>query len=50
MWTLKTVTFLLKERGQLEEVGGPVFLVSLSEQVGFATNVDYYARIVVEKS
>ena len=40
---LVTVTALLKERGQLEGVGGPVFLAGLSEQVGFATNADYYA-------
>jgi replicative DNA helicase len=47
---LVTVTELLKERGQLEGVGGPVFLAGLSEQVGFATNADYYARIVHDKA
>ncbi len=47
---LVSVNALLKERGQLEEVGGPVFLVSLSEQVGFATNADYYARLVHDKA
>ncbi len=47
---LVSVNTLLKERGQLEEVGGPVFLVSLSEQVGFATNADYYARLVHDKA
>jgi replicative DNA helicase len=45
-----TVSALLKERGQLEGVGGPVFLVSLSEQVGLAVNADYYARLVHDKA
>ena len=46
---LVTVTLLLKERNQLERVGGPVFLSSLSEQVGFAVNGPHYARRVQEK-
>jgi replicative DNA helicase len=47
---LVTVTALLKERGQLEGVGGPVFLAGLSEQVGFATNAEYYAHLVHDKA
>ncbi len=47
---LTSVAALLKERGQLEEVGGPVFLASLSEQMGLASNAFYYARLVHEKS
>ena len=47
---LVTVTALLKERGQLEGVGGPVFLAALSEQVGFATNAVSYAGLVHDKS
>jgi replicative DNA helicase len=47
---LVTVTALLKERGQLESVGGPVFLAALSEQVGFAVNADYYAGLVKDKA
>ncbi len=47
---LVTVTALLRERGQLEGVGGPVFLASLSEEVGFATNANYYASLVHDKS
>ena len=48
---LVTVTALLKERGYLESLGGPVmtgevFLAGLSEQVGFATNAEYYAGLV----
>jgi len=45
-----TVNNLLKERGQLEEVGGPLFLTGLSEHVGIAANASYYARIVKEKA
>jgi archaellum biogenesis ATPase FlaH len=45
---LVTVTALLKERGKLEEAGGPVFLAGLSEQVGFSTNAEYYAHIVLK--
>lgn len=47
---LVTVTALLKERGQLEKVGGPVFLAGLSEEVGFATNAEHYAEIVQKKA
>ncbi|MGB8872919.1 MAG: replicative DNA helicase [Desulfobaccales bacterium] len=47
---LVTVSALLAERGQLEGVGGPVFLAGLSEQVGFATNADYYAGLVHDKA
>jgi len=47
---LVSVNALLKERGHLEEVGGPVFLAGLSEQVGFAANADYYARLVHDKA
>jgi replicative DNA helicase len=47
---LVTVTSLLKERGRLEEAGGPVFLAALSEHVGTAANAVYYARLVHEKA
>jgi replicative DNA helicase len=47
---LVTVTALLKERGHLEDVGGPVFLAGLSEQVGTAANAYYYAKLVHEKA
>jgi len=47
---LVTVSALLKERGQLEGVGGAVFLAGLSEQVGFATNAEYYAGLVHDKA
>jgi archaellum biogenesis ATPase FlaH len=46
---LATVTLLLRERGLLAKIGGPVFLSNLSEQVGFAVNGPHYARRVQEK-
>lgn len=47
---LVTVTQVLNNRGKLEQVGGPVFLAGLSEQVGFATNIEYYAEMVRDKA
>ncbi len=47
---LVSVNHLLKERGQLEEVGGPLFLSGLSEHVGIAANADHYARLVHDKA
>ena len=47
---LVTVTGYLKDRNQLEGVGGPVFLAQLSEQVGFAVNAPKYAARVRDKS
>lgn len=41
-----TLTDLLLKRGQLEQVGGAVFLAGLSEQVGTAANAVWYARLV----
>ena len=47
---LVTVCALLRGRGQIEGVGGDIFLFGLSEQVGYATNGIYYARIVKNKA
>jgi replicative DNA helicase len=47
---LVTVNARLKEVGWLEGVGGPVFLAGLSEEVGFATNAVYYAKMVRDKA
>jgi hypothetical protein len=47
---LVTVTENLKDLGQLEKVGGPVFLASLNEHVGTAANAPYYAKLVWEKA
>ena len=40
----------LAKAGQLDEVGGPAYIASLADGVPRATNVEYYARIVKEKS
>jgi replicative DNA helicase len=47
---LVSVCAYLKDRGQLEAVGGPVFLAGLSEAVGFATNATFYGKIVRDKA
>ena len=44
-----TVSSRLKEKGELEAVGGPVALVSLSERVGSAANIEYYVKILKQK-
>ncbi|MCI0495924.1 replicative DNA helicase [candidate division KSB1 bacterium] len=40
----------LKRKGHLEDVGGNYYLVQLSEKVPSAANVEYYAKIVLEKA
>lgn len=47
---LVTVSQYLKDRGQLEGVGGPVYLAGLSEAVGFSSNYMAYARKIREKA
>ena len=40
----------LARNGELDEVGGPAYVAALADGVPRATNVEYYARIVKEKS
>jgi len=40
----------LSRKGDLEEVGGPAYIASLADGVPRSANVEYYARIVKEKS
>jgi replicative DNA helicase len=47
---LVTVTAELADTQQLEEVGGVSYLSELADAVPTAANVEYYARIVEEKS
>ncbi len=47
---LITVTDRLKARGQLEDVGGAAYLTSLLDAVPTAANVEYYSRLVLQKS
>ena len=39
----------LKRRGQLEEVGGVVYLATLAMEVATAANIDHHAKIVLDK-
>src|SRR5215218_9067303 len=40
----------LSRGGELDHVGGPAYIASLADGVPRATNVEYYAKIVKEKS
>ncbi|WP_079932674.1 replicative DNA helicase [Carboxydocella sp. ULO1] len=45
-----TVAEELQQRGQLDKVGGAAYIATLSGIVPTAANVEYYARIIREKS
>lgn len=47
---LVTVADELRRTKWLDDAGGPVYLTRLVESVATAANVDYYARIVLEKA
>ncbi len=44
-----TIIEKLKQNGDLDEVGGPAFVVSLSSRVGTAAHIEYHAKIIAEK-
>ena len=44
-----TVTDQLKKAGDLEDVGGPVYITELSSRVSSSANIDYHARIIAQK-
>jgi replicative DNA helicase len=44
-----TVTQDLKEKGQLEIVGGPYYIASLTSRVGSAANIEFHCKILLEK-
>lgn len=48
---IDTVTLYeeLKKRGDLEEVGGAVYLSKLSQNIPSAANIEYHAKIILEK-
>jgi replicative DNA helicase len=46
---LFTVTEELRAKGELDSVGGPVYLTQLTSKVVSAANADYHARIVAQK-
>ena len=45
-----TVSSKLREKGNLEAVGGPVAIAGLSEKVGAAAHIEYYVKILKQKS
>ena len=45
-----TLTDELKRRGQLDDVGGVVYLAKLGSEVATTANIDFHARIVLEKA
>ncbi|MCB9299584.1 MAG: replicative DNA helicase [Lewinellaceae bacterium] len=46
---LLTVTESLKKSGDLEAVGGPYYLVELTNKVASAANIEYHARLIAQK-
>lgn len=46
---LLTVTEELKKKGELEAVGGPHFIVELTNRVASAANIEFHARIIAQK-
>ena len=48
---IDTVTLYeeLKKRGHLEEAGGAVYLSKLSQNIPSAANIEYHAKIILEK-
>jgi replicative DNA helicase len=47
---LITMSDMLKKQGELEEVGGASYLLTLVDYVPTAANITYYCKIVKEKS
>ena len=45
-----TLTDELKRRGQLDDVGGVVYLAKLGSEVATTANTDFHARIVLDKA
>ena len=47
---LVTVSEKLRQKGQLEEIGGPVELARLSQNIGAAAHIEYYIKILKQKT
>ncbi len=47
---LITVTEVLKRKNKLDEVGGASYLADLLEKIPTAANIEYYAKIIRQKS
>lgn len=46
---LLTVTEELRKSGDIDKIGGPYYLVELTNRVASAANIEYHARIVAQK-
>jgi replicative DNA helicase len=44
-----TVTEQLKRRGELEAIGGPVYIAQLTGKVASSAHLEYHARIIAQK-
>jgi replicative DNA helicase len=47
---LVTVSEKLRQQGNLEAIGGPVVLASLSQNIGAAAHIEYYIKILKQKT
>ncbi len=47
---LTTVNVRLKDKGELQKIGGSVYLAQLVDEVPSAANIEHHARIVKEKA
>lgn len=45
-----TVTNILKDKNQLDEIGGPAYLSNLTDIVPVAANITFYAKIIRSKA
>ncbi len=46
---LMMVTQELKNRQELDEVGGPIYITQLTSRVASAAHIDFHARIIAQK-
>lgn len=46
---LLMVTQELKDRNQLDEIGGPVYITQLTRRVASAAHIEFHARIIAQK-
>lgn len=45
-----TITNKLKVQGNIEEVGGPGYIIELSSRIVSSANIEYHAKVVAQKS
>lgn len=45
-----TVVQQLKKDGELEAVGGPVYIAQITDKIGSASHIEYHARIIAQKA